>query len=93
MIIALVDQDGRLRFFEKNKTLATKLSHKKNSEKKKSQEIPTPSSSAPTAKKKRGKYSCNHCNSERHDKNRAIFFFLLIKDCSDGNQLLEKSTC
>ena len=78
MIIALVDHDRRLQFSEETKALATKLSHKKNSEKGKSKEIPTPSSSAPPAKKHRGKSPCDHCGSARHDKKSC--YFLLPAD-------------
>ncbi len=42
MIISLVDHDRRLQFSEETKALATKLSHKKNSEKRKSREIHSP---------------------------------------------------
>ncbi len=75
MIIALVDHDGRLQFSQETIALATKLSHKKNSENGKSQEIPTPSSSAPPVKKHRGKSLCNHYGAERHDKKSCYFLF------------------
>ncbi len=75
MIIALVDHDRRLQFSGETKALATKLSHKKNSEKRKSQEIPTPSSSAWPAKKYRGKSLCDHFCSARHGKKSCYFLF------------------
>ena len=84
MIIALVDHDRRLQFFKKTKALAMKLSHKQNS-RKKFQEIPTPSSSAPLAKKHRGKSSCNHCGSARHNE-KSCYFFLLADERPPGRK-------
>ena len=75
MIIALVDHDTRLSFSEEAKALATKLSHKKDSEKRKSREIPMPASSASAAKKSRGKVPYEHCDSARH--NEKLCYFLL----------------
>ncbi len=74
MIISLVDHDRRLQFSEETKALAIKLSNNKISEKGKSQEIPTPPSSALAAKKHRGKSPCDHCGSARHDKKSCYFF-------------------
>ena len=73
MMIALVDHDKRIQFSEETKSLATKMFHKKNSKKRKLQEIPTLSSSAPPAKKHHGKSSCDHCGSIRHDKKSRYF--------------------
>ncbi len=74
-IISLVDHDRRLQFFEETKALAIKLSYKIDFGKKKSQEIPTPSSSAPAAKKSCEKGPCEHFDSARHDKKSCHFLF------------------
>ena len=68
MIIALIDHDRRLEFSKETKALATKQSHKNNSEKKNLQKIFKPSSSALDAKTNRGKGPCNYCGSAHHKK-------------------------
>ncbi len=75
MIIAVVDDDRRLPFSEETKALATKLSHKKNSEKEKSEEIPTPSSSTPPSKKQLLKRPWNYFGLPRHDEKSCYFLF------------------
>ena len=83
MIIALVDHDRQLQFSKKTKELPTQLSHKKNSEKRISQEIPILSSSPPAAKHNPKNIPCNHCGSARHNK-QSFYLFLLADKKTPG---------